>query len=72
MEPAFTFLHVVIAMINFSTANEMACSLQGEPVYPQLWKTGDIIVGGIFPFHSSWEIRDLSYVSMPPPLKCMR
>ncbi|XP_060779005.1 extracellular calcium-sensing receptor-like [Neoarius graeffei] len=71
MEPVFTFLHVVLAMINFSTANESTCSLQGEPVYPQLWKNGDIIVGGIFPFHSSWEIRDLSYASMPPPLKCM-
>ncbi|KAG7333494.1 hypothetical protein KOW79_003629 [Hemibagrus wyckioides] len=57
--------------ISNMTANENACSLQGEPVYPQLWKNGDIIVGGIFPFHSSWEIRDLSYVSIPPPLKCM-
>ncbi|KAK2847787.1 hypothetical protein Q7C36_009469 [Tachysurus vachellii] len=71
MEPVFTFLHMVIAIINFSTAKESVCILQGEPVYPQLWKNGDIIVGGIFPFHSSWEIRDLSYVSMPPPLKCM-
>ncbi|GAA6103070.1 extracellular calcium-sensing receptor-like [Tachysurus ichikawai] len=71
MEPVFTFLPMVIAIIHFSTAKERVCSLQGEPVYPQLWKNGDIIVGGIFPFHSSWEIRDLSYVSMPPPLKCM-
>ncbi|XP_046720772.1 extracellular calcium-sensing receptor-like [Silurus meridionalis] len=71
MELVFTFLHVAITMIRFSTANESACILQGEPIYPQLWKNGDIIVGGIFPFHSSWEIRDLSFVSMPPPLKCM-
>ncbi|KAL7870286.1 hypothetical protein SRHO_G00077830 [Serrasalmus rhombeus] len=62
---------MVMAILTFSRANETACSLQGEPVYPQLSKDGDIIVGGIFPFHSSWEIRDLSYVAMPPSLKCM-
>uniref|UniRef100_A0A4W4FZT8 G-protein coupled receptors family 3 profile domain-containing protein n=1 Tax=Electrophorus electricus TaxID=8005 RepID=A0A4W4FZT8_ELEEL len=34
-----------------------------EPsVYPQLSMDGDIIIGGIFPFHSSWEIKDLSYL----------
>uniref|UniRef100_A0A8B9J4A3 G-protein coupled receptors family 3 profile domain-containing protein n=1 Tax=Astyanax mexicanus TaxID=7994 RepID=A0A8B9J4A3_ASTMX len=68
----FALLHMVMAIINFSRANETACNLRGEPVYPQLSKDGDIIVGGIFPFHSSWEIRDLSYVAAPPPLKCMR
>ncbi|XP_017564437.1 extracellular calcium-sensing receptor-like [Pygocentrus nattereri] len=71
MEPVFALLHMVMAILTFSRANETACSLQGEPVYPQLSKDGDIIVGGIFPFHSSWEIRDLSYVAMPPSLKCM-
>uniref|UniRef100_A0AAY5EM96 G-protein coupled receptors family 3 profile domain-containing protein n=1 Tax=Electrophorus electricus TaxID=8005 RepID=A0AAY5EM96_ELEEL len=34
----------------------------GESVYPQLSMDGDIIIGGIFPFHSSWEIKDLSYL----------
>ncbi|XP_062861014.1 extracellular calcium-sensing receptor-like [Trichomycterus rosablanca] len=71
MEPVFALLHVVMTIINFSRANEGACRLQGDQVYPQLWKDGEIIVGGIFPFHSSWDIKDLSYVSMPPPLKCM-
>uniref|UniRef100_A0A4W4FXR5 G-protein coupled receptors family 3 profile domain-containing protein n=1 Tax=Electrophorus electricus TaxID=8005 RepID=A0A4W4FXR5_ELEEL len=43
-----------------------------EPsVYPQLSMDGDIIIGGIFPFHSSWEIKDLSYLVTPPPLNCM-
>ncbi|XP_076853459.1 extracellular calcium-sensing receptor-like [Brachyhypopomus gauderio] len=70
MEPVFALIQVVISIVNFSTANETACNLQGEPVYPQLWKNGNIIVGGIFPFHSSWEIRDLSYAAMPLPLKC--
>ncbi|XP_026852633.2 extracellular calcium-sensing receptor-like [Electrophorus electricus] len=71
MEPVFALLHVVMAIINFSRSNGTACNRQGKPAYPQLSKVGDIIVGGIFPFHSSWEITDLSYLVKPPPLKCM-
>ncbi|KAL7879142.1 hypothetical protein AOLI_G00101160 [Acnodon oligacanthus] len=58
-----------MAIISFSGANE-TCSLQGEADYPQLSKDGDILVGGIFTFHTSWEIPDLSYVVKPHPLKC--
>ncbi|XP_046720744.1 extracellular calcium-sensing receptor-like [Silurus meridionalis] len=71
MEPVFTLLHVVLAIISFSRANGTTCSLQGEPAYPQIWKDGDIIIGGAFPFHSIWEAIDLSYVVMPPPVKCI-
>ncbi|XP_072550828.1 extracellular calcium-sensing receptor-like [Salminus brasiliensis] len=71
MEHIFNILHVVMALINFSRTNGTFCSLQGEPVYPQLSKDGDIIVGGIFPFHSSWEITDVSYMVKPVPLNCM-
>ncbi|XP_026889028.2 extracellular calcium-sensing receptor-like [Electrophorus electricus] len=70
MEPFFAILHVVMAIINFSRSNGTACTLRGESAYPQLSKDGDIIVGGIFPFHSSWEITDFSYLVTPPPLKC--
>uniref|UniRef100_A0A4W4GM78 G-protein coupled receptors family 3 profile domain-containing protein n=1 Tax=Electrophorus electricus TaxID=8005 RepID=A0A4W4GM78_ELEEL len=70
MEPVFALLHVVIAIINFSKSNGTACILQGESAYPQLSKDGDIIVGGIFSFHGSWEITDSSYVVPPPPVKC--
>ncbi|XP_036441654.1 extracellular calcium-sensing receptor-like [Colossoma macropomum] len=69
MESLFTLLQVLMAIISFSGANE-TCSLQGEIEYPQLSKDGDIIVGGIFPFHNNWEITDLSYVAKPHPLKC--
>lgn len=72
MESVFTLLHVVMAIINFSHANGPDCSLQGESAYPQIWKDGDIIVGGAFPFHSIWETIDLSFVVMPPPMKCIR
>lgn len=72
MESVFTVLHVVMSIINFFRVNGTVCSLQGEPVYPQIWKDGDIVVGGAFPFYSSWETIDLSYVVMPPPMKCIR
>ncbi|XP_062861027.1 extracellular calcium-sensing receptor-like [Trichomycterus rosablanca] len=71
MESFFTLLHVVIAIINISRANETTCVLRGEPTYPHLWKDGDIIVGAIFPFHSTWESTDLSYLAMPQPMKCL-
>uniref|UniRef100_A0A3B4E440 G-protein coupled receptors family 3 profile domain-containing protein n=1 Tax=Pygocentrus nattereri TaxID=42514 RepID=A0A3B4E440_PYGNA len=71
MESIFTLLHVVMAIINFSRTNGTFCSLQGEPAYPQLFKDGDITVGGIFPFHRSWEITDVSYVVKPSPLNCV-
>uniref|UniRef100_A0A3B1JCK1 Extracellular calcium-sensing receptor-like n=1 Tax=Astyanax mexicanus TaxID=7994 RepID=A0A3B1JCK1_ASTMX len=70
MEHIFTLLHVVMAILNFSRTNGTFCSLQGEPVYPQLSKEGDIMVGAILPFHSGWEITDLSYSVRPPPVKC--
>ncbi|XP_036441543.1 LOW QUALITY PROTEIN: extracellular calcium-sensing receptor-like [Colossoma macropomum] len=69
MEYLFTLLQVVIAIISFSRTNEI-CSLQGEYVYPQLSKEGDITIGGIFPFHSSWEIPDLAYLVKPHPPEC--
>ncbi|XP_066540409.1 extracellular calcium-sensing receptor-like [Hoplias malabaricus] len=69
MESLFTILHVIIAIINFSGANE-TCSLQGISAYPQLLKDGDIIIGGIFPFHNNWEITDLSYMVKPVLIKC--
>lgn len=73
MEPLlFTLLHMVMAIINFSGGNGTTCILQGEPAYPQIWKDGDIIVGAAFPFHSNWEITDLSYLVMPQQMKCVR
>jgi len=72
MESLVALLQMVIAIMTFSKANETVCTLQGEPVYPELWKDGDIIVGGVFSFHSSWEVMKLAYSGTPPPLKCIR
>ncbi|KAK2847796.1 hypothetical protein Q7C36_009478 [Tachysurus vachellii] len=70
MESIFTLFHVAMAIINSYTAEEASCSLRGEPAYPQIWKEGDIIIGGIFPFHFKWEITDSFYSVMPPAIKC--
>ncbi|XP_036392201.1 extracellular calcium-sensing receptor-like [Megalops cyprinoides] len=51
-------------------AEDPVCKLLGEPEHPQLSKDGDIMIGGIFPFHSSWEDRQLSYTGVPQPLQC--
>ncbi|XP_058242927.1 extracellular calcium-sensing receptor-like [Hemibagrus wyckioides] len=71
METIFTLFHMVMAIINSYTAEETTCSLLGEPVYPQIWKDGDIVIGGIFPFHFKWEFTDSTYSVMPPMVKCM-
>ncbi|XP_072550732.1 extracellular calcium-sensing receptor-like [Salminus brasiliensis] len=71
MEQIFTLLHVLMAIVMFPRTYGTFCSLQGELVYPQLMKDGDIIVGGILAFHKKWEITDLSYSVRPPPVKCM-
>ncbi|XP_036392200.1 extracellular calcium-sensing receptor-like [Megalops cyprinoides] len=51
-------------------AEDPVCKLLGEPEHPQLSKDGDIMIGGIFSFYSSWEDRELSYTEVPQPLQC--
>ncbi|XP_076853602.1 extracellular calcium-sensing receptor-like [Brachyhypopomus gauderio] len=70
MEPILAVLPLVMTIIRFSKSNATDCALQGESTYPQLSKDGDIIVGGIFPFHSKWENTNLSYSVKPSPIQC--
>jgi hypothetical protein len=62
----------LLLVASFSKSEERACSLMGEPEEPQLFKTGDIILGGIFSFHSSWRTVESSYMHRPLPLQCIR
>uniref|UniRef100_A0A8C5FWN2 Extracellular calcium-sensing receptor-like n=1 Tax=Gadus morhua TaxID=8049 RepID=A0A8C5FWN2_GADMO len=61
----------LLLVASFSKSEERACSLMGEPEEPQLFKTGDIILGGIFSFHSSWRTVESSYMHRPLPLQCI-
>ncbi|CAL8374041.1 unnamed protein product [Gadus morhua 'NCC'] len=60
----------LLLVASFSKSEEQVCSLMGEPEEPQLFKTGDIILGGIFSFHSNWKTVEPTYERRPLPLQC--
>ncbi|XP_033953416.1 extracellular calcium-sensing receptor-like [Pseudochaenichthys georgianus] len=57
-------------MASFSQAEEPVCTQRGDPEILQMFKDGDIMLGGIFSFHSSWKNRRDSYMDKPLPLQC--
>lgn len=65
-------LVLVAALSKAEPEGLVMCRRRGGPEYPQLAKDGDIILGGIFSFHSSWQNRELNYTQSPPPLQCTR
>uniref|UniRef100_A0A672Z3R2 G-protein coupled receptors family 3 profile domain-containing protein n=1 Tax=Sphaeramia orbicularis TaxID=375764 RepID=A0A672Z3R2_9TELE len=58
--------------MSFSQGDELLCRHIGDPETPQLSKDGDIVLGGIFSFHSRWETKQNSYLHKPLPLQCIR
>lgn len=62
----------LLLVASFSQAEEPVCRQRGEPENPQLSEDGDIILGGIFSFHSSWKDRQDTYMHKPLPLECTR
>ncbi|KAM9733714.1 extracellular calcium-sensing receptor-like [Menidia menidia] len=68
-EQGCALLHVLL-MVNFSQTKELVCRHRGDPESPQLYKDGDIILGGIFSFHSSWENKQNTYMQKPLALQC--
>uniref|UniRef100_A0A3Q1J3D9 G-protein coupled receptors family 3 profile domain-containing protein n=1 Tax=Anabas testudineus TaxID=64144 RepID=A0A3Q1J3D9_ANATE len=60
----------LLLVASFSQAEGQVCRLRGDPENPQLSKDGDIILGGIFSFHSSWKDRQDTYTNKPLPLEC--
>uniref|UniRef100_A0A665TGI9 G-protein coupled receptors family 3 profile domain-containing protein n=1 Tax=Echeneis naucrates TaxID=173247 RepID=A0A665TGI9_ECHNA len=46
------------------------CRQRGDPESPQISKDGDILLGGIFSFHSSWKDRQDTFTHKPLPLEC--
>ncbi|KAI4815080.1 hypothetical protein KUCAC02_005246 [Chaenocephalus aceratus] len=68
-EQGWALLHLLL-MASFSQAEEPVCTQRGDPEIPQIFKDGDIMLGGIFSFHSSWKNRRDSYMDKPLPLQC--
>ncbi|KAI4815079.1 hypothetical protein KUCAC02_005245 [Chaenocephalus aceratus] len=68
-EQGWALLHLLL-MASFSQAEEPVCTQRGDPEIPQMFKDGDIMLGGIFSFHSSWKNRRDSYMDKPLPLQC--
>ncbi|KAJ3591117.1 hypothetical protein NHX12_009064 [Muraenolepis orangiensis] len=62
----------LLLVASFSKCEERVCRLMGQPEEPQLLKNGDIILGGIFSFHSSWKTIESTYAHRPLPLQCIR
>ncbi|XP_029374348.1 extracellular calcium-sensing receptor-like [Echeneis naucrates] len=57
-------------MVSFSQTEEPVCRQRGDPESPQISKDGDILLGGIFSFHSSWKDRQDTFTHKPLPLEC--
>ncbi|XP_055370181.1 vomeronasal type-2 receptor 116-like [Betta splendens] len=55
-----------------NTTEELVCQHRGDPENPKLSKDGDIILGGVFPFYSSWKDRQETYINKPLPAECTR
>ncbi|KAL7401099.1 hypothetical protein ABVT39_022911 [Epinephelus coioides] len=70
-EKCWTLLQLLL-LVSVSHAEELVCKRRGDPENPQLFKDGDIFLGAIFSFHSSWKIRQDNYMHKPLPLQCAR
>ncbi|XP_073350791.1 extracellular calcium-sensing receptor-like [Pagrus major] len=60
----------LLLVVSFSQAEEPVCRQRGDPEIPQISKDGDIMLGGVFSFHSSWKVIEDAYMHKPMPLQC--
>uniref|UniRef100_A0A672Z4I0 G-protein coupled receptors family 3 profile domain-containing protein n=1 Tax=Sphaeramia orbicularis TaxID=375764 RepID=A0A672Z4I0_9TELE len=60
----------LLLVVTFSQAEGPVCRLRGDPENPQLSNQGDVMLGGLFPFHNNWKNRQSSYIHKPFPLQC--
>uniref|UniRef100_A0A3Q3B570 Extracellular calcium-sensing receptor-like n=2 Tax=Kryptolebias marmoratus TaxID=37003 RepID=A0A3Q3B570_KRYMA len=68
-EQGWAFLHLLL-VASFSLAEEPECR-QRDPENSQLLKDGDIMLGGLFSFHTNWIEKEETYMRNPLPLQCM-
>ncbi|KAL3991815.1 hypothetical protein ACER0C_011440 [Sarotherodon galilaeus] len=69
-EQGWAFLQLLL-VASVSHSEEPVCRRRGDPENPLLSKNGDIILGGMFSFHTSWKDRNDSYMNQPLPLQCI-
>uniref|UniRef100_A0A674PR33 G-protein coupled receptors family 3 profile domain-containing protein n=1 Tax=Takifugu rubripes TaxID=31033 RepID=A0A674PR33_TAKRU len=62
----------LLLLASFCQNEELVCRQIGAVERPQLSKDGDILLGGIFSFHSKWKDKWNTYKQKPPPLQCTR
>uniref|UniRef100_A0A3Q1ISZ2 G-protein coupled receptors family 3 profile domain-containing protein n=1 Tax=Anabas testudineus TaxID=64144 RepID=A0A3Q1ISZ2_ANATE len=55
----------LLLLVSFCVSEELVCRHMGDPENSQLSKGGDIILGGVFSFHSSWKDRQDTYTRKP-------
>ncbi|XP_030258007.1 extracellular calcium-sensing receptor-like [Sparus aurata] len=60
----------VLLVASLSQAEESRCRRRGDPENPLLSKDGNIMLGGVFNFHSKWNDRMENYMHKPKPLQC--
>uniref|UniRef100_A0A8C6TL66 G-protein coupled receptors family 3 profile domain-containing protein n=1 Tax=Neogobius melanostomus TaxID=47308 RepID=A0A8C6TL66_9GOBI len=51
-------------------SNMMICQQIGKVEEPQIFKDGDVMLGGILSFHSRWINKQDNYTQKPKPLQC--
>uniref|UniRef100_A0A3B5Q707 Extracellular calcium-sensing receptor-like n=2 Tax=Xiphophorus maculatus TaxID=8083 RepID=A0A3B5Q707_XIPMA len=61
----------LLLSVSFSQTGEPLCRQLGDSEIPQLYRDGDIKLGGIFYFHSSWKNVESTYERKPLPLQCI-
>lgn len=57
---------------SFSHTEKEDCLHRGDLEDAQLFKNGDIMLGGVFSFHSSWRNIQENYEQKPQQLQCTR
>ncbi|KAK7905208.1 hypothetical protein WMY93_017815 [Mugilogobius chulae] len=68
-EQGWAFFQLLL-VASFSHAREPVCRPIGEIEKPQISKEGDVMLGAILSFHSSWINRLDNYTQKPPRLQC--
>ncbi|XP_017564436.1 extracellular calcium-sensing receptor-like [Pygocentrus nattereri] len=64
-----SFLHTWL-LFTLVRAADPPCSLRGPPNPPQLSRDGDVMIGGIYSFHNSWDQATHTFTSGPQQPKC--